>query len=136
MKLQPWQSSTLIGTLAVMGVGLIMTLTNPHRRAYQNYAAQQASVYLQTNTCTKTPNLFGNFLEQQCNRMAQHSQLYLKPVVNLSTRRHNYFLFSIYETQFSLHRNLPAYSAKTIGFLNLFWTYESGLQLTPSFNSY
>jgi hypothetical protein len=130
MKLQPWQSSTLIGTLAVMGVGMIMALTNPHRQAYQTYAAQQASAYLQENTCPKTPQIFSNFLQQQCNSWAQHSQFYLKPVVNLSTRRHNYFLFSIYETEFSLNRNLPAYNAKTIGFLNLFWTYESGLQLT------
>ncbi|MDR9405151.1 MAG: DUF4359 domain-containing protein [Halothece sp. Uz-M2-17] len=130
MKLQPWQSSTLIGSLAVLGVGIIMALTNPHRNAYKNYAARQASFYLQENACTKTPNLFGDILEQQCNAIAEGSQPYLKPVVNLSTRRHNYFLFSIYETKFSLNPSLPAYSAKTVGFLNLFWTYETGLEVT------
>jgi len=130
MKLQPWQSSTLIGSLAVVGVGIILSLTNPHRHAYQNYAARQASVYFQEQGCMKAPNIFGNLLQQQCNLFVKQSQQYLKPVVNLSTRRHNYFLFSIYETQLSLNDSFPAYSAKTIGLFNLFWTYESGLKLT------
>ncbi|NBD32526.1 MAG: DUF4359 domain-containing protein [Cyanobacteria bacterium] len=130
MKLQPWQSSALIGSLAAVGVGMIMTVTNPHRNAYQNYAARQASFYLQENACTKTPNLFGNFLQQKCNFWAKQSKFYLKPLVNLSTRRHNYLLFSIYETELSFNNHFPAYNAKTIGFLNLFWTYESGLKLT------
>ncbi|AFZ42420.1 hypothetical protein PCC7418_0182 [Halothece sp. PCC 7418] len=130
MKRHPWQSSTLIGSLAVVGVGIIMALTNPHRNAYKTYAARQASFYLQENACTKTPNFFGDVLEQQCNAIAQGSQPLLKPIINLSTRRHNYFLFSIYETQFSLNQSLPAYSTKTVGFLNLFWTYESGLEVT------
>lgn len=130
MKLQPWQASTLIGSLSVLTMGTLLAFTNPHRSAYQTYAARQASLYLQENACTKAPQLFGNLLQQQCNYLAKTSQPYLKPVVNLSTRRHNYVLFSIYETQFTLTPGFPAYSAKTIGFLNLFWTYESGLQLT------
>jgi len=133
MKLQPWQSSTLIGSLAVLGVGIILAFTNPHRHAYQNYAAQQASVYLQEQGCTKISNVFGHFLQQQCNLFVKQNQLYLKPMVNLSTRRHNYFLFSIYETQFSINNSFPAYSAKTVGLLNLFWTYESGLKLNQSY---
>lgn len=130
MKLPPWQSSALIGSFAVIGMGTLMALTNPQRNAYQTYAARQASLYLQENTCTKAPDTFGNFLEQQCESFVQISQPYLKPLINLSTRRHNYIFFSVYETQFSLNRNLPAYSSKTVGFLNLFWTYENGLKLT------
>jgi len=129
MKLPPWQLSTLVGSLAVIGMGAIMTLTNPQRNAYQSYAARQASLYLQENACTKAPEAFGKFLEQQCKSLTQVSQPYVKPLINLSTRRHNYIFFSVYETQFSLNRNLPAYSVKTVGFLNLFWTYENGLQV-------
>lgn len=130
MKLQPWQHSTIIGCLGVLGIGTILIFTNPHRNAYQTYAAQQASFYLQENACTKTPQFLGNFLQKQCNQVVNMSQPYLKSLVNLSTRQHNYVLFSIYETEFSLGKNFPSYNAKTIAFLNLFWTYESGLELT------
>lgn len=129
MKLQPWQSSTLRGSLAVVGVGIILIATNPHRRAYQRYAAQQASFYLQDHACPQAPPIFDNVLQEQCNSLAEDAQPYFKPLVNLSTRRHNYILFSIYETKFSVNERLPAYSAKTVGFLNLFWTYETGVEL-------
>jgi len=107
----------------------MMALTNPQRSAYKTYAARQASLYLQKNACSQAPQTFGDFLQNQCVNLAEFSQPYLKPVVNLSTRQHNYVFFSIYETQVSLHQNLPAYNAKTIGFLNLFWTYENGVEL-------
>ncbi len=129
IKLHPWQSSTLIGSLAVIGMGTIMTLSNPQRSAYETYAARQVSLYVQNNACDKAPNTFGNFIEEQCSNLAKFSQPYFKPLVNLSTRRHNYIFFSIYETQLPLNSYLPTYSTKTIGFLNLFWTYETGLKI-------
>ncbi|MFB6277186.1 MAG: DUF4359 domain-containing protein [Halothece sp.] len=125
-KLQPWQASTLIGICGVFVVGTTLAFTNPNRQAYQSYASRQLREYLQENVCTQA---FGEFLQQQCHHFIQTSQPYLESAVNLSTQRHNYILFSIYETQFSLGKEFPTYSAESVGFLNLFWTYESGIEI-------
>lgn len=132
IKLQPWQASTLIGICGIFVMGTTLAITNPQRHVYQSYASRQLREYLQENTC---PQSFGEFLQQECHHFIKTSQPYLQSIVSLSTRRHNYILFSIYETQFSLGSNFPTYNAETVGLLNSFWTYESGLVTVPKEHS-
>lgn len=126
IKLQPWQFSTLIGCLGALGMGTLMTVTNPSRHAYNTYATEQASSYLQHQTCPKTSNYLGGILREQCQELVDRGEPHIQQLVNLSTRRHNYWLFSIYETELSIMESLPSYRAKTVGFLGKFWTYEGG----------
>lgn len=129
-QLKPWQVSGIIGVIGIFGMGTVMATTNPHRQAYQGYAAQQTVSYFQDNACTKLPDTLSGFLHDQCSHLVEKGKPHLKQAVNLSTRQHNYILFSVYETEVSLNNRLPSYSAKTIGFMNLFWTYEAGLDLS------
>jgi len=130
IKLQPWQFSTLIGCIGALGMGTLMTFTNPSRNAYNTYAAEQASYYLQTHTCPKTSNYLGGILQEQCQELVDQREPQIQQLVDLSSRRHNYLLFSIYETELSIMESLPSYRAKTVGFLGNFWTYEGGIDLT------
>ena len=127
-QLKPWQTSGIIGVIGIFGMGTIMVATNPHRQAYQRYAARQSVSYLQDNACTNLPETLNGFLQQQCSDLVESGKPHLKQAVNLSTRQYNYVLFSVYETEVSLNQRLPSYSAKTIAFMNLFWTYEAGLE--------
>lgn len=129
-QLKPWQVSGIIGVVGIFGMGTIMAITNPSRQAYQGYAARQSVSYLKDNACTKLPDTLNGFLHSQCRHLVEKGKPHLKQAVSLSTRQHNYFLFSVYETEVSLNNQFPSYSAKTIGFMNLFWTYEAGLDLT------
>ncbi|NBD32997.1 MAG: DUF4359 domain-containing protein [Cyanobacteria bacterium] len=125
MKLKPWEISILLGSIAVIGVGSAMAITNPRRQAYQEYAAQQMGGYLKEEVCADAPKALGDFLERQCNNLVDSGQKPLQEIIAQSTQRHNYFLFSIYETNLSLMTGLPSYQFKTLAIFQNFWTYES-----------
>ncbi|QDZ40216.1 DUF4359 domain-containing protein [Euhalothece natronophila Z-M001] len=126
-KLKPWQISGIIGVISVFGMGNIMAITNPSRQDYQTYAARQTISYLQNNACTKLPDTLSGFLHEQCSDLVKEGKPYFKQAINVSTRQHNYLLFTVYETEVSLNNRLPSYSSKTVGFMSVFWTYEAGL---------
>ncbi|AFZ45966.1 hypothetical protein PCC7418_3862 [Halothece sp. PCC 7418] len=128
MKLKPWEISILISSIAVLGVGSAMAITNPRRQAYQTYAAEKMSVYIKEEVCADAPKTLGDFLERQCNKLVDSGQKPLQEMIAESTERHNYFLFSIYETNLSVMTGLPSYQFKTIGAFQNFWTYESQKQ--------
>jgi hypothetical protein len=125
MKLKPWKISILISSIAVIGVGSAMAITNPRRQAYQEYAAEKMGTYLKEEVCADAPQTLGDFLERQCNNLVDSGQKPLQEMIAQSTERHNYFLFSIYETNLSLMAGLPSYRFKTIGIFQNFFTYES-----------
>lgn len=126
-QLKPWQISGIIGVISVFGMGTIMAITNPSRQDYQTYAARQTISYLQNNACTKLPDTLSGFLHKQCSDLVKEGKPHFKRAINVSTRQHNYFLFTVYETEVSLNNRLPSYSSKTVGFMSVFWTYEAGL---------
>ncbi|MDR9405247.1 MAG: DUF4359 domain-containing protein, partial [Halothece sp. Uz-M2-17] len=98
MKLKSWEISLLISSIAVIGIGAAMAITNPRRQAYQEYAAEKMSVYIKEEVCADAPKALGDFLERQCNQLVDSGQKPLQDLIAQSTQRHNYFLFSIYET--------------------------------------
>ena len=125
MKLKPWEISILASSIAVLAVGSAMAITNPRRQAYQEYAAEKMSVYIKKEICSEAPQALGDFLERQCNNLVDSGQQPIQKMIADSTQRHNYFLFSIYETNLSVMSGLPSYQFKTIGVFQNFWTYES-----------
>lgn len=121
MKFKPGQLSMLVSSITIIALGTAMTVTNPRREAYQNYAAQKMSVYLKNEVCTD----LSNFLQGQCNQLVNRGQDPMKKMIAQSTQRHNYILFSIYETELSLITGLPSYQFKTLGIFQNFWIYET-----------
>jgi len=124
MKFQSWQLSFVVSSIAVIALGSIMAVTNPRREAYQTYATQKLSVYLKNEVCTD----LGNFLKGQCNQMVNQGQGPITQMIAQSTQRHNYLVFSIYETELSLMTGLPSYQFKTLGIFQNFWIYEAKQQ--------
>jgi hypothetical protein len=125
MKLKPWEISILISSIAIVGVGSAMAITNPRRQAYQEYAGDKMGTYLKEEVCADAPEALGGLLQRQCNNLVDSGQKPLQEMIANSTQRHNYFLFSIYETNLSLMSGLPSYQFKTIAVFQNFWTYES-----------
>ncbi len=125
MKLKPWEISILISSIAVIGIGSAMAITNPRRQAYREYAADKLGTYLKKEVCADAPEALGGFLQRQCNNLVDSGQKPLQEMIAKSTERHNYFLFSIYETNLSLMSGLPSYQFKTVAVFQNFWTYES-----------
>ncbi|MFP4254908.1 MAG: DUF4359 domain-containing protein [Halothece sp.] len=123
MKLKPWKLSAIIGGLAVIGVGGAMAATNPSRESYKDYAAEKMSTHLKEEVCSDAPEA----LQGSCASLVDVGRGPMKDMIDNSTERHNYILFSIYETTFNLP-NVPgveSYRFKTIGIFQNLWIYES-----------
>ena len=124
MKLKSLKTSVIVSSIAVLGVGSAMAMTNPPRQEYQTYAAKRMGGYLKEEVCTDAPDALGGFLQKQCNNIVERGQKPMADWVDRSTERQNYVLFSIYETELSIMAGLPSYEFKTIGIFQNFWIYH------------
>lgn len=124
MKLKTWKISVIVSSIAVLGVGSAMAMTNPPRKEYQTYAAKRMGDYLKEEVCADAPDAFGGILQKQCNNLVDGGKKPMADWIARSTDRQNYILFSIYKTELSLTAGLPSYEFKTIGAFQNFWTYQ------------
>ncbi len=119
--------------MGVVGLGVAMAVTNPTEAAYQEYAAQQLSQYLQEKECVKLDASYRDL----CKLLDRsEGQSLLKDIVAKNTERQNYGLLSIYKTNFSTANVLPpflsnflslpqlSYRAETVGLFSRFQTYR------------
>lgn len=120
MKLKSWQIGLIVAGIATVGVGGAMVATNPSREAYKNYAATKMSTYLKDEVCSDAPQI----LQASCASLVDVGQGPMKKMIDNSTQRHNYLLFSIYETNLSVGAGVPSYRFKTIGIFQQLWIYE------------
>ncbi|MFW6296397.1 MAG: DUF4359 domain-containing protein [Halothece sp.] len=116
-----------IGILGIVGMGLILIFTNPNSDRYRNHLSQEISTNLQEDFCAEAPSAFGHLLQRQCDSLVENQESQLKNIIDYSTQRNNYLLFSIYETEVAVINGLPHYQAKSIGLLNHFWIYQQGI---------
>lgn len=127
-KFKPWQISILISSTVVVGVASAMAITNPSREAYKSYAADKMQAYLKTEVC---PSEVPEMLISACKSAIDIGEKPMQKLIEQSTERHNYLLFSIYETNLSLGgnlpipTNLPSYEFRTLGIFQNFWIYQS-----------
>lgn len=119
MKLTP-----LISGLIVLGIAGGMVATNPNRESYQNYAATEMNTRLKKEVCS---DLSGDFVKSQCESFLDMTKERMRGIVANSTQRQNYFLFSIYETEFNFSPipKVKSYQFTTVGVFNNFWTFEA-----------
>ncbi|NJN91083.1 MAG: DUF4359 domain-containing protein [Leptolyngbyaceae cyanobacterium SL_5_14] len=114
--------------LVLVGVGTAMALTNPEQSAYDDYATDELTRYLEENACSKAPSFLGNTLQTQCVELLQDNQDEIKELISESTQRQNFLILSVYKTNLSVSSLLPAYEFETVGVFRDFYTYKARQQ--------
>ncbi|GAB4458907.1 MAG: hypothetical protein OHK0037_03350 [Elainellaceae cyanobacterium] len=127
--------------LAIAAVGIGMAATNPGEAAYNEYATARLSDYLNREVCPNTDDILGIDLKDACTDLISENQDELRELISENTRRSNYGVLSLYQTNLSAHgllpaevrsflppQLLPAYQFKTAGLFGNFVTYEAKKQ--------
>ncbi|HEY9760930.1 MAG TPA: DUF4359 domain-containing protein [Trichocoleus sp.] len=117
-----WISGLTLGSLTLGG----MAITNPPLPAYEAYAVAQISTYAESQLCQDIPAAL-QFLQGQCSDLLRQHQTALQNIIHERTQRHNFLLFSLYETTFAIPglEILPAYQVNTLGIFNQFFIYRA-----------
>jgi hypothetical protein len=118
---------------AILGVGIAMAITNPRQDAYNRYATQQLTAYLESNVCSEAPQVLGNLLVDQCVSLLRNNQTELAEIVAQSTQRQNFGILSIYKTNLSASQfippvisdSVPSYHFETLGVFQNFYTFKA-----------
>ena len=119
-------------SMALVGVGVAMAVTNPSQASYEEYATQQLAVYLRDNTCADA----GELLKDGCNQLLNENQSEIKELISANTQRQNFGVVSLYQTDLSVGKLLPSfldnlvpsYHFKTVGVFNNFQILEAKKQ--------
>jgi len=119
-----WKNSG-IGSTIVMGLVALTFLTNPGQQGYQKYADVTLKTHLKAKVCLQVAEELGAWLEDQCHIIVDTASPHLAQIVNQQTKRQNFLLFSIYQTDIPLASPLPNYHLKTLGILGNFYTYQA-----------
>jgi Domain of unknown function (DUF4359) len=118
---------------ALVGVAAAMALTNPNQAAYEEYAVDQLSIYLETDGCSKAPDFLGTVLQDQCAQLIQQNREPLKQFIASGTQRQNYYLLSIYKTNLApdlllppiISDVIPSYHFETVGLFQNFFIFKA-----------
>jgi hypothetical protein len=115
--------------MVLAGLGGAMFATNPGPTAYDNYATERLSDYLQETACPQA----GETLQQPCEDLLENNKSELKQLIANNTERENFWLFSIYRTNLSFNLPiigplLPSYHFETVGVFSGFHTYKAERQ--------
>lgn len=106
------------------GLGMVMVLSNPRSQDYERYATETLSHYLKDEVCMQVAQTLGGALSSYCKTMVDSSRPQIQVLIQNSTVRHNYLLFSIYTTKLSLSSPIPSYQFETIGALQQWYTFD------------
>jgi hypothetical protein len=120
-----WQILSTVGGVMLAAVGGFMTITNPAPQDYEQYATEELTTYLKDNVCTQAPPDFGEVLRSYCKSMVDTGRPKIEQIIALQTRRQNFLLFSIYQTELSMPSPVPSYQFETLGMLHKFYTYQA-----------
>ena len=131
-----WQSDemkslkiiTYIGAAALAGLGVAMAMTNPSQPVYEEYAQQQLTQYLKEDVCAQLPKAFESLLQRNCANLVDSSRPRLQQIIAEGTKRQNFIFFSIYTTDLSINRLIPAYHFETVGAFHKFYIYTAEKQ--------
>ncbi|HHP7232452.1 MAG TPA: DUF4359 domain-containing protein [Xenococcaceae cyanobacterium] len=107
-----------IAFLSVIGV---LIATNPGSKKYEQYAAKALNYYLKDTVCQEVTEV----LENPCSILVDLARPQLTAAIAQTTRRKNFLVFSIYQTDLSILSALPNYQFETIGILDYFYTYQA-----------
>ncbi|NJR64367.1 MAG: DUF4359 domain-containing protein [Leptolyngbyaceae cyanobacterium CRU_2_3] len=102
-------TTSLLG-LVFLGLAGATAITNPDQAAYNEFATQKLSQYLQEDTCAKA----GIALQAPCNSLVKENKSQIKNLISDNTQRQNFVFLSIYKTDLSPKKLLPAFLGNTL----------------------
>ncbi|MBF2088231.1 MAG: DUF4359 domain-containing protein [Synechococcales cyanobacterium K44_A2020_017] len=124
-------ASLLLGA-SLVGLGGAMVITNPGQEAYEDYATQQLTLYLETRSdeiCQDTPGFLQDLLQDQCGTLLRSlldsNQNQVRQIISRSTERQNFYVLSIYKTNLQIHDMLPSYYVESVGVFQNFYIYTA-----------
>lgn len=110
-------------TLSFMGG--VMAMSNPGQNDYEWYATDQLAGHLKESVCTQISGELKAVLRSGCKTLVDTGRPQIKQIIAQTTRRQNFLLFSIYQTDLAFSSPIPSYQFETIGVMQKFYTYES-----------
>jgi len=123
--MKPLQVVGIAGGAALIGLGAAMAVNNPGQTAYEEFATQELSAYLQENVCTQKESSLGDILQAPCKKLVKSLQPQFQTIIAENTERNNWGLFSIYKTELSLADFVPSYEFGTVGVLGNLYIYKA-----------
>jgi Domain of unknown function (DUF4359) len=111
---------SMLGIVAVCGVS---RLTNPDQAAYENFAIDQIG-NLASDQCDRAPEGLGILLQGACRAAIDAYKPQLSPLIGTATRRQDYGLFSIYQSDISIPTANLSVKVESIGIFNHFFIYK------------
>jgi hypothetical protein len=122
--------SHLLGTctgITLISFGGVMAVTNPGQVAYEEYATGRLTTYLKEDVCMQIGGLgdLQSVVQSQCKNLVDTGRPQLQQVITQTTKRQNFLLFSIYQTELALPSPVPSYQFETIGVFQNFYTYQA-----------
>ena len=118
---------TVLSGVAIAGLAAAMAVTNPNHRAYESYATQKLTGYLEENVCPEIPSFLGDLLGNQCASLLRENQTEIRRLISDNTTQSNFVLFSLYRTQLAIpeFEAAPSYEFETLGIFERFYTYKA-----------
>ncbi|MBW4676728.1 MAG: DUF4359 domain-containing protein [Desmonostoc geniculatum HA4340-LM1] len=109
----------------IAALGVTMAKTNPSQVAYEEYAVQRLASYLKTDVCKKTTNFIENLIRFNCEKLVDQANPQMQEIINRTTERQNYIIFSVYRTDLKINSWIPSYRFETVGAFDQFYTYTA-----------
>ena len=118
---------TVMGGLALTGLAGAMAITNPATGAYERYAAQKLTGYLEETVCPDLPSILEDLLSNQCGPFLRNNQAQIQKIISDHTTESNFVLFSLYRTQLAIPEieAAPSYEFETLGVFQRFYTFKA-----------
>jgi hypothetical protein len=100
-----------------------MAISNPGLDRYNEYATDEITGYLREQGCDRVP-----IARDRCESLLDSARPQIGEIVEEHTERANFFVFSLYKTEFSPQflPFIPSYELETVGAFNRFYTYRAG----------
>jgi hypothetical protein len=117
-----------VGAAGAVALGTIMVKTNPNQPEYEQYAVHRLTTYLKVDLCKKTPSFLENLAHFNCDGLVDSANPQIRDIIAATTKRQDYTIFSVYQTDLRVSSLLPAYRFETVGAFNQFYTYKSEKQ--------
>lgn len=132
---KPLSLIALVTVGVVSAIALALGGSNPSPADYSRFAQDRISTYLREEGCPKLTSEMDRlglmaFLKpgsvgKNCALAVTLMQPQIRSWVLQNTRRRNFWLFSIYETDIDLPGPLPHYHFATVGIATKLMTYEA-----------
>lgn len=119
--------TAVVTGVIVLGVGGVLAVLRPDRAAYEAYATEQLTRYLESEVCGDIPANLGNILPVSCEQLLRDNQPQIRQLISNGTTEHNYQILSIFHTRLGLQElpMVPSYEFETAGIAGRFITYRA-----------